>query len=316
MADFVLAVDQGTTSTRAIIFDGDGIAVAVAQREFPPDFSAPRLGRARSGRHLATTLATMREALAERGLPASDIAAIGITNQRETTLIWDRTTRPRRSQRHRLAGPPHGRRLRGTRREGAEPLVSERTGLLLDPYFSATKIGWMLDHVEGARARAERGELAFGTVDTFLLWRLTGGAVHATDATNASRTLLCDIQKGAWDDDLLKLFGVPRAMLPEMKQCRDDFGATDAALFGARTPDSRHRRRSAGRADRPGLFHARHAQIDLWHWLLPRSTRAPAVTSRIGCSPLSPINSMASAPTPWKARSSWRARPCNGCAMG
>jgi glycerol kinase len=118
------------------------------------------------------------------------------------------------------------------RRDGAEPMVTARTGLLLDPYFSATKIRWMLDQVEGARAKAERGELAFGTVDTFLLWRLTGGKVHATDLTNASRTLLCDIEKGAWDDDLLKLFGVPGAMLPQIKQCRDDFGATDPALFG------------------------------------------------------------------------------------
>ena len=178
----------------------------------------------------------MRGALADAKLSASDIAAIGITNQRETTLIWDRKTG--RAIHNAIVW--QDRRTADAceklRRDGMESMVTDRTGLLLDPYFSATKIRWMLDQVEGAHARAERGELAFGTVDTFLLWRLTGGKVHATDLTNASRTLLCDIEKGAWDDDLLKLFGVPRAMLPEIKQCRDDFGATDPALFGTAIP--------------------------------------------------------------------------------
>jgi glycerol kinase len=174
--------------------------------------------------------------LADAKLSASDMAAIGITNQRETTLIWDKKTG--RAIHNAIVW--QDRRTADTceklRRDGLESMVTAKTGLLLDPYFSATKIQWMLDEVEGARGRAERGELAFGTVDTFLLWRLTGGKVHATDLTNASRTLLCDIEKGQWDDDLLKLFGVPRALLPEIKQCRDDFGATDPALFGAAIP--------------------------------------------------------------------------------
>ena len=236
MADFVLAVDQGTTSSRAMIFDGSYRVQGVSQQEFPQIF--PRSGWVEHDPEdiWRTVLATMRGALADAKLSASDVAAIGITNQRETTLIWDRKTG--RAIHNAIVW--QDRRTADTceklRREGAEAMVTARTGLLLDPYFSATKIRWMLDHVEGARARAEQGEFAFGTVDSFLLWRLTGGKVHATDLTNASRTMLCDIEKGAWDDELLKLFGVPRAMLPEIKQCRDDFGATDPALFGTAIP--------------------------------------------------------------------------------
>jgi len=236
MADFVLAVDQGTTSSRAMIFDGTYRVRGVAQQEFPQIF--PRSGWVEHDPEdiWRSVLATMRGALADAKLSASDIAAIGITNQRETTLIWDKKTG--RAIHNAIVW--QDRRTADAceklRRDGMESMVTARTGLLLDPYFSATKIRWMLDQVEGAQARAERGELAFGTVDTFLLWRLTGGKVHATDLTNASRTLLCDIEKGAWDDDLLKLFGVPRAMLPEIKQCRDDFGATDPALFGTAIP--------------------------------------------------------------------------------
>ncbi|HWF63967.1 MAG TPA: glycerol kinase GlpK [Rhizomicrobium sp.] len=236
MADFVLAVDQGTTSSRAMVFDGAYRVKGVAQQEFPQIF--PRSGWVEHDPEeiWRTVVATMRGALADAKLSASDIAAIGITNQRETTLIWDRKTG--RAIHNAIVW--QDRRTADTceklRRDGSESMVTAKTGLLLDPYFSATKIQWMLDGVEGARGRAERGELAFGTVDTFLLWRLTGGKVHATDLTNASRTLLCDIEKGQWDDDLLKLFGVPRALLPEIKQCRDDFGATDPTLFGAAIP--------------------------------------------------------------------------------
>ena len=236
MADFVLAVDQGTTSSRAMIFDGAYRVQGVAQQEFPQIF--PRSGWVEHDPEeiWKTVLATMRGALAAAKLSAPDIAAIGITNQRETTLIWDRKT---------------GRAIHNAivwqdrrtadfceqlRREGVEEKVTAKTGLLLDPYFSATKIRWILNQVEGARAKAERGELAFGTVDTFILWRLTGGKVQATDLTNASRTLLCDIEKGAWDDDLLKLFQVPRSLLPQIKECRDDFGATDPALLGTAIP--------------------------------------------------------------------------------
>ena len=236
MANFILAIDQGTTSSRAIVFDGSYRVCGVTQQEFPQHF--PRSGWVEHDPEdlWRTTLATMRGALSAAKLSASDIAAIGITNQRETTLIWDRGTgRPIHNaivwQDRRTADI-----CEQLRRDGAEAMVTAKTGLLLDPYFSATKAAWILDHVEGARERAERGELAFGTVDTFLLWRLTGGNVHATDITNASRTLLCNIDSGDWDDDLLKLLRVPRALLPQIKQCSDDFGATDPALFGVAIP--------------------------------------------------------------------------------
>ena len=236
MADFVLAVDQGTTSSRAMLFDGTYRVRGVAQQEFPQIF--PRSGWVEHDPEdiWRTVLATMRAALADAKLSASDIAAIGITNQRETTLVWERKTGKAIHNAIVWQDRRTADACEKLRRDGMENMVTARTGLLLDPYFSATKIQWMLDRVEGARERAERGELAFGTVDTFLLWRLTGGKVHATDLTNASRTLLCDIEKGEWDDDLLKLFGVPRAMLPEIKQCRDDFGSTDPGLFGAAIP--------------------------------------------------------------------------------
>ena len=232
MAEYVLAVDQGTTSSRAIVFDGHYRARGVAQQEFPQHF--PRSGWVEHDPEdiWRTVLATMRGALADAKLAATDIAAIGITNQRETTLIWDRKTgKPIHNaivwQDRRTADA-----CEDLRRAGAEGKVTAKTGLLLDPYFSGTKAAWILDQVEGARVKAERGDLAFGTVDTFLLWRLTGGKVHATDLTNASRTLLCNIDSGDWDDELLALLRVPRALMPEIKQCRDDFGATDPALFG------------------------------------------------------------------------------------
>ncbi len=232
MAEFILAVDQGTTSSRAIVFDGAYRVRGVAQQEFPQHF--PRSGWVEHDPEdlWRTVLATMRGALADAKLSASDIAAIGITNQRETTLIWDRKTG--RAIHNAIVWQDRrtADRCEELRRDGVEPLVTQKTGLLLDAYFSGTKAAWILDHVEGAREKAERGELAFGTVDTFLLWRLTSGKVHATDLTNASRTLLCDIDKGDWDDELLRLLRVPRALLPEIKQCMDDFGATDPALFG------------------------------------------------------------------------------------
>ncbi len=236
MAEFILAVDQGTTSSRAIVFDGAYRVRGVAQQEFPQHF--PRSGWVEHDPEdlWRTVLATMRGALADAKLSASDIAAIGITNQRETTLIWDRKTG--RAIHNAIVWQDRrtADRCEELRRDGVEPLVTQKTGLLLDAYFSGTKAAWILDHVEGAREKAERGELAFGTVDTFLLWRLTSGKVHATDLTNASRTLLCDIDKGDWDDELLRLLRVPRALLPEIKQCMDDFGATDPALFGTAIP--------------------------------------------------------------------------------
>jgi glycerol kinase len=232
----ILAIDQGTTSSRAIVFRGDCSIAAVAQQEFPQHFPQSGWVEHEPEDIWRTVLATSRDAIAKAGLTARDIAAIGIANQRETTLVWDRATGiPIHSaivwQDRRTA--PMCRRLKDA---GAEAQVAARTGLLLDPYFSATKVAWLLDRVPDARARAERGELAFGTVDSFLLWRLTAGAVHATDATNASRTALYDIHANAWSDDLCALFGVPRAMLPDVRDCAADYGVTGPALFGAAIP--------------------------------------------------------------------------------
>jgi glycerol kinase len=232
----ILAIDQGTTSSRAIVFRADCSVAAVAQQEYPQHF--PRSGWVEHDPEdiWRTVLATGRDAIAGAGLAARDIAAIGITNQRETALVWDRAT----------AKPIHNaivwqdRRTaplcRTLREAGTEPQVAAQTGLLLDPYFSATKVAWLLDNIPDARSRAERGDLLFGTVDSFLLWRLTAGAVHATDATNASRTALYDIHANAWSDELCALFGVPRAMLPEVRDCAADYGVTAPALFGAPIP--------------------------------------------------------------------------------
>ena len=236
MSDFILAIDQGTTSSRAIAFGSDQAIIGSAQREFPQHYPASGWVEHDPEDIWRTTLDTARGALANADADASNVAALGITNQRETTLVWDRRTgKPIHNaivwQDRRTAGICE--RLRA---EGAEREVTEKTGLVLDPYFSGTKIAWMLEHVEGARAAAAAGHLAFGTVDTFLLFRLTGGRVHATDATNASRTLLYDIHRNDWDDGLLKLLGVPRAMLPEVKDSADDFGTTEPALLGAAIP--------------------------------------------------------------------------------
>ena len=236
MSGYVLAIDQGTTSTRAIVFD-DGFHIrGLGQQEFPQHF--PHSGWVEHDPEdiWSSTLATIRTALADASLSASDIATIGITNQRETTLIWDRDT----------GKPIHNAIVWQDRRtaefcrklvaDGHEPEITRKTGLLIDPYFAGTKIAWLLDNVEGARARAEAGRLAFGTVDSFLLWRLTGGRVHASDATNACRTMLFDIEAHDWDDDLLRLLRVPRALLPEVKDCDAAFGTTDPGLFGAAIP--------------------------------------------------------------------------------
>jgi glycerol kinase len=226
--DYLIAIDQGTTSTRAIVFDAALAPVASAQQELRQIYPAPGLVEHDPEEIWSATLATVRAAMARAGAEARDIAALGITNQRETTIIWDRATnRPIHNaivwQDRRTAD-----RCAALRQD--EPMIAARTGLLLEPYFSATKIGWLLDHVEGARVAAREGRLAFGTVDSFLLWRLTGGKVHASDATNASRTLLLDIHRGSWDAELCRLFDVPEALLPQVRDCAGDFGTTE--LFG------------------------------------------------------------------------------------
>ncbi|MEM6440345.1 MAG: glycerol kinase GlpK [Pseudomonadota bacterium] len=232
----ILALDQGTTSSRAILFDAALAPVASAQEEFDQHFPSSGWVEHEAADLWATTAATARAAIEKAGLKARDIAAIGIANQRETTLIWDRKTgKPI----HRAIVWQDRRTAEITARlkaERAEEEVSAKTGLLLDPYFSATKAAWMLDKVESARARAEAGELAFGTVETWLIWNLTGGKVHATDATNASRTSLYDIRKGAWDEDLCRLFRVPMALLPEVRDTAGDFGMARADLFGGEIP--------------------------------------------------------------------------------
>jgi glycerol kinase len=228
----ILAIDQGTTSSRAIIFDANTAIITVAQQEFPQHFPASGWVEHEPEDLWDTTLAVCREAMAKAGVTASDLAGIGITNQRETTLVWDRKTGKAIHRAIVWQDRRTAERCAALKAEGHEPLVAQKTGLLLDPYFSGTKIAWILDHVPGARARAEKGELAFGTVDSFLLWRLTGGAVHATDATNASRTLLYDIHQGTWDDALLEVIGVPRAMLPEVRVSSAEFGLTLPDLFG------------------------------------------------------------------------------------
>jgi glycerol kinase len=228
----ILSIDQGTTSSRAIVFHADASIAAVAQQEFPQHFPASGWVEHEPEDLWSTTLGVCREAMARAGVTAADVAAIGITNQRETTVVWDRATGKAVHRAIVWQDRRTSETCAGLKRDGHEAAVTAKTGLLLDPYFSGTKVAWILDNVPGARARAERGELAFGTVDTFLLWRLTGGAVHATDATNASRTLLYDIHRGAWDDELLALLRVPRAMLPDVRDCSGDFGTTVPDLLG------------------------------------------------------------------------------------
>src|SRR5207237_833432 len=229
---YVLAIDQGTTSSRAIVFRNDTSIAAIAQAEFPQHFPASGWVEHEPDDIWNSTIATCREALKKAGATAKDIAAIGITNQRETTVVWDRVTG---KAVHRAIVWQDRRtadicaRLKN---EGHEPAISARSGLIIDPYFSGTKVAWMLDHVPGARERATRGELLFGTVDCYLLWRLTGGKVHATDATNASRTLLFNINTGEWDDELLRILSVPRSMLPEVEDSSHNLGDSVADLFG------------------------------------------------------------------------------------
>lgn len=232
----ILAIDQGTTSSRAILFDKSLTPVATAQEEFTQHFPQSGWVEHDVDDIWATTAGTCRAAIERAGLTPSDIAAIGITNQRETTIVWDRTT-----------GKPVHRAIvwqdrrtaqtcRALREAGHEDMITDRTGLLLDPYFSGTKLAWILDNVDGARAKAENGDLLFGTVDCYLIWKLTGGKTHATDATNAARTLLYDIRKGRWSKTICDLLNVPISMLPEVRDCAADYGTTRTDLFGREIP--------------------------------------------------------------------------------
>ncbi len=236
MGGYILAIDQGTTSSRAIVFDAQQRIAGAGQKEFPQHF--PKSGWVEHELEdiWQSVVETCRAAIADAGIAASDIAAIGITNQRETVALWDRKT-----------GEPAHRAIvwqdrrsadfcDGLKAKGHEAEFTEKTGLLLDPYFSGTKIAWLLDNVDGLRARAEAGELAFGTIDSFLIWRLTGGARHVTDATNASRTLIYNIAENRWDDGLLSILNIPREILPEVLDCAADFGTAKADILGAEIP--------------------------------------------------------------------------------
>jgi glycerol kinase len=235
-AKHILAIDQGTTSTRAIVFDATGRPVASVQKELPQIFPKPGWVEHDAEEIWRATVEVCRGALANAKLDAKALAGIGITNQRETTVVWDRSTgKPIHNaivwQDRRTAD-----RCEALKRAGQEGEVTAKTGLILDPYFSGTKIAWILDHVAGSRAAAEKGALAAGTIECFLLWRLTGGKVHASDATNASRSLLLDIHKGTWDEGLLKLLGVPAPLLPKVVDCSGELGVATADILGAPVP--------------------------------------------------------------------------------
>jgi len=267
---WVLALDQGTTSSRAILFDREGRVVAVAQQEFRQRYPQPGWVEHDPEEIWATQLATAQQVLNQAGVSPADVAAIGITNQRETTVLWDRTT-----------GKPvapaivwQDRRTAGMcdvlKAEGAEAVVREKTGLVLDPYFSATKIAWLLDNVPGLRARAERGEIAFGTIDSWLVYRLTGGRVHATDYSNASRTMLLNIHTLAWDDELLALFGrIPKGSCPRSCLQATSTGKPTRRFWARPFPSAAlqgtSRRRCLGR------------RVSMPAW--PRTPTAPAASS-------------------------------------
>ncbi|MFT5706784.1 MAG: glycerol kinase [Oceanospirillaceae bacterium] len=236
MKSYILSIDQGTTSSRAIIFDENAQLIAQAQQEFEQIFPADGWVEHRPSDILETVLATCKQVLSEAKLSAGDINSIGITNQRETTIVWDKVTgeaiynaivwQDRRTHEY----------CSTLVDQGLSAQITAKTGLLIDAYFSATKVTWILDNVTGARARADAGELLFGTVDSYLLWHLTKGEKHCTDATNASRTMLFNIHTQQWDSELLSLFNIPCAMLPQVLDCSADFGSTDASIFGANIP--------------------------------------------------------------------------------
>jgi glycerol kinase len=229
---YVLALDQGTTSSRALVFDEAGAPVGAAQQEFRQGYPQPGWVEHDPLEILATQREVARDALAQAGVPLKDVAGIGIANQRETTLVWDRQTGEPIANAIVWQDRRTADECRALKEAGAESLVRERTGLVIDPYFSATKIAWLLDRIPGARARAERGELAFGTVDTWLVWHLTGNRTHVTDVSNAARTLLYNVHAQDWDEELLRLFRVPRAILPDVLPSAHAFGMVPKALFG------------------------------------------------------------------------------------
>jgi len=294
MNDHLLAIDQGTTSSRAIVFDATGRRVASAQKGYPQYFPDDGWVEHDAEDIWQTTISSWREALERAGLSASHIHAIGISNQRETTLVWERDTgrvihRAIVWQDRRTSG--YCRRMQQQLdNEGRGCLIQQKTGLLLDPYFSASKLNWILNNIGGARAAADAGKLAFGTVDCYLLWRLTEGRSHFTDATNASRTLLFNIHTQEWDAELLELFDIPASLLPEVKDCAADFGETASSLLGAPIPIS-------------GMAGDQQAAAFGQCCFQPGMAKSTYGTGSTG-----------GPATPWRAVSSWPAPPSNGCA--
>jgi len=236
MPNYILAIDQGTTSSRAIVFNEKYEVCGVAQKEIEQIFPQSGWVEHKPDEILSSCIETAREAISKAGLTSADISAIGITNQRETTIIWDKNTGKAIHNAIVWQDRRTATFCNSLKEAGHEKLFSEKTGLLLDPYFSGTKINWLLDNVDGARTKAENGELLFGTVDTWLLWNLTKGKTHASDATNASRTLLFNIKTQQWDNELLALLNVPDSILPKVLDCAADFGEADAAWFGSAIP--------------------------------------------------------------------------------
>ncbi len=316
---FLLALDQGTTSSRAILFDHAGHIHALAQREFPQIF--PQSGWVE---HDPDDIWSSQLAVAHEVLQSANLAALRHRRHRHHQPARNHRPlgpphRPAAPQRHRLAGPPHRRVLRRAQtRRPSRPPSNPKTGLVIDAYFSASKLRWLLDNVPGARARADSGELAFGTVDSWLLWNLTGGALHVTDATNASRTMLFNIHTLQWDDDLLKLFDIPRSILPAVHSSSEVYGHCSPRPLRRAHPHRRHRRRPAGRTLRPDLLRARPRQKHLRHRLL----HADEHRRRARRLPAQPAHHRRLAArrhhrsTPWKAASSSAARSCSGSATG
>ena len=322
MPTHLIAIDQGTTSTRAIVFDAALAPVASASEELTQIYPAPGEVEHDGEAIWAAVVKTVRAAMRQADVTARDVAGIGITNQRETTLVWDRSTGKPIANAIVWQDRRTAEACARLRREGGgageatiEAMVAAKTGLLIDPYFSATKIAWLLDHVEGARAAAEQGRLAFGTVDTFLLWRLTGGAVHSTDVTNASRTMLFDIHRGEWSDELRRMHRVPADMLPTTADNAHDFGSSVPGLFGGpirilgMAGDQQAATIGQG-CFFPGMMKATYgtgcfALLNTGDQPWRRAT---------GCSPPSRIRLMGKGFSPWRGRSSWPALRCNGCA--
>jgi glycerol kinase len=238
MEKFILSFDQGTTSSRAIIFDRTGAMISVAQREFTQLYPQPGWVEHNAREIWSTQVSVATEAILKANLRAENIAAIGITNQRETTVVWDKNSGEPIYQAIVWQDRRTADYCNSLKDGGADRMIQEKTGLIVDAYFSATKIKWMLENIAGAREKAERGDLLFGTIDSWLIWNLTGGKVHVTDVTNASRTMLFNIHTLKWDTELLSLFNIPEAILPEVKSCSEVYGETSGAIFAERIPIS------------------------------------------------------------------------------